>query len=95
MLRKRGKFTCIQDSDDEGLEDGEILDSKKKRVESTVHNERFSAMKHELSSSVRVSEQFNLENFVSIFIDDDNDIFPEFEISETPNNDEGALLLDD
>ena len=26
MLRKRGKFICIQDSDNEGLEDGEILD---------------------------------------------------------------------
>ena len=64
-------------------------------MESTVHNERFSAMEHELSSSVRVSEQFNLENFVSIFIVDDDDIFPELEIIETPNNDEGALLLND
>ena len=53
-------------------------------------------MKHELSSSVRVSQPFNLEDFVSIFIDDTDDIFPEFDInSETPNNDEGALLLDD
>ena len=36
MLRKRGKFICTQDSDDE---EGEIPDSKKKRVESSVHNE--------------------------------------------------------
>ena len=92
MLRKRAKFTCIQDSDDE---EGEIVESKKRRVESTIHNERFAEMKHELSSSVCVSQPFNLEDFVSIFIDDTDDIFPEFDISETPNNDEGALLLDD
>ena len=50
MLRKRGKFICIQDSDDK---EGEIVDTKKKkRIESTVHNERFSSMEHELSSSV-------------------------------------------
>ena len=85
MLRKRAKFTCIQDSDDE---EGEIVESKKRRVESTVHNERFAEMKHELSSSVRVSQPFNLEDFVSIFIDDTDDIFPEFDISETPNLDD-------
>ena len=42
-------------------------------------------MKHELVSSVRVSEEFNLDDFVSIFIDDDDYVFPEFEINETPN----------
>ena len=52
-------------------------------------------MKHKLSSSVRVSEQFNLENFVSIFIDDTDDIFPEFEINETPNDNENLLGLEE
>ena len=39
-------------------------------MKSDVYNE-----KHELSSSVRVSEAFNLDDFVSIFIDDEEDIF--------------------
>ena len=42
-------------------------------------------MKHELVSSVRVSEEFNLDDFVSIFIDDDDYVFSEFEIKEMPN----------
>ena len=52
-------------------------------------------MKHELVSSISVSENFNLEDFVSIYIDDDDDIFPEFEICERPPNDNEQLLLDE
>ena len=59
--------------------------TRKKRVGSSVHDEKSSSMKHELVSSVRVSEEFNLDDFVSIFIDDNDYVFPEFEINETPN----------
>ena len=52
-------------------------------------------MKHELVSSVSVSENFNLEDFVSIYIDNDDYIFPEFEICERPPNDNEQLLLDE
>ena len=52
-------------------------------------------MKHELTSTVNESENFNLDNFVSIFIEDDDDIFPEFEIREDVEKINDTILLEE
>ena len=90
VLRKvKIRFVCNDNND---KEEGEIVE-KKKRIEPVVLNEKTS--KHELTSTVNVqSEGVALGDFVSsMFVDDDDVIFPEFEILETTNDTEE--LLDD
>ena len=90
-LRKKSK--CIisteDGSDDVEEEEGEVTEPKKKRLESSVLNEKTSTTKHELTSTVNVLENFNLDDFVSVLIDNDDDDFflPEFEIREDRTND--------
>ena len=90
VLRKvKKRFICTENEDEE---EGEIIE-KKKRIETTILNEKTS--KHELTSTVNVpSEGIGLGDFVStMFADDDDIIFPEFEIVENANEMNG--LLDD
>ena len=65
------------------------------RLESEVINKKTSITKHELTSTVNVPENFNLDDFVQDLIDDDDDDFflPEFEIREDRTND--TKLLDE
>ena len=90
VLRKVNKrFICTENEDEE---EGEIIE-KKKRIETTILNEK--TYKHELTSTVNIpSEGIGLGDFVStMFVDDDDIIFPEFEIVENENEMNG--LLDD
>ena len=75
ILRKKSECTTtsMENSGDD-KEEGEVIEPKRKRLESGVLNEKTSTMKHELTSTVNVPGNFNLDDFVSIFIDDD-DIF--------------------
>ena len=90
VLRKvKKRFTCT-DNDDE--EEGEIIE-KKKRIETTIINEKTS--NHELTSTVNVSERVGLGDFMaSMFVDDDDVVFPEFEILEINTNSFNELLDD-
>ena len=93
ILRKKSKFTSTENSDDK--EEGEIIETKRKRLESSILNKKTSTMKHELTSTVNVPENFNLDDFVSIFIEDDDDIFPEFEIREDVERINDTILLEE
>ena len=98
VLRKKSKYTTNTENGDnkEEEEEGEIIEPKKKmRLESEVINKKTSITKHELTSTVNVPENFNLDDFVQDLIDDDdNDFFlPEFEIREDRTND--TKLLDE
>ena len=93
ILRKKSKFTSTENSDDK--EEGEIIEPKRNRLESSILNKKTSTMKHELTSTVNVSENFNLDDFVSIFIEDDDDIFPEFEIREDVERINDTILLEE
>ena len=90
VLRKvKKRFTCT-DNDDE--EEGEIIE-KKKRIETTIINEKTS--NHELTSTVNVSERVGLGDFMaSMLVDDDDVVFPEFEILEINTNSFNELLDD-
>ena len=100
VLRKKSKYTTTTntengDDKEEEEEEGEIIEPKKKRLESEVINKKTSIAKHELTSTVNVPENFNLDDFVSVIIDDDDDDFflPEFKIREDRTND--MKLLDE
>ena len=94
-LRKKSKYTTTTENsgggdDKEEEEEGEAIEPKRRRIESEVVNKKTSTVKHELTSTVNVRENFNLDDFVSDLIDDDDDFFlPEFEIRDD------TKLLDD
>ena len=87
-LRKKSKYTTTTENssggdDKEEEEEGEVIEPKRRRIESEIVNKKTSTIKHELTSTVNVHENFNLDDFVSDLIDDDDDFFlPEFEIRE-------------
>ena len=56
-------------------------------------NEKTSITKHELTSTVNVPRNFDLDDFVSDLIDDDDFFLPEFEIREDRTED--MKLLDE
>ena len=90
VLRKiKKRFVCTEKDDE-----GDIIE-KKKRIETTILNEKTS--RHELTSTVNVSaEGNNLGDFVSsMFVEEDDVVFPEFEISETHDVNGVIELLDD
>ena len=93
ILRKKSKFTTSTENSDDKEEEGEIIEPKRKRLESSILNEKTSTMKHELTSTVNVPENFNLDDFVSIFIEDDDHIFPEFEIREDVERTNDTTIL--
>ena len=80
-LRKKSK--CIVSTEKNGNdnkeeeEEGEIIEGpeKKRRLESEVINKKTSMTKHELTSTVNVPRNFDLDDFVSDLIDDDDDFF--------------------
>ena len=75
ILRKKSECTTTStENSGDDKEEGEVIEPKRKRLESGVLNKKTSTMKHELTSTVNVPRNFNLDDFVSIFIDDD-DIF--------------------
>ena len=99
-LRKKSKYTTTTENssggdDKEEEEEGEVIEPKRRRIESEVINKKMSTIKHELTSTVNVRENFNLDDFVSDLIDDDDDddfFLPEFEIREDRTNDDTKLL---
>ena len=101
VLRKKSKYnTNTENGDDkeEEEEEGEIVEElpKKMRLESTVVNEKTSLTKHELTSSVNVPKNFDLDDFVQGLVDDDDDFFlPEFEIREGRTEEEDTKPLDE
>ena len=84
-LRKKSKCVVTEKNDGEE-EEGEIIEEpppkKTMRLESVVVNEKTSLTKHELTSSVDVPKNFDL----------DDDFFPEFEIGEGGRTDDTKLL---
>ena len=53
---------------------GEIIEGpEKKRLKSEVINKKTSMTKHELTSTVNVPRNFDLDDFVTDLIDDDDD----------------------
>ena len=90
ILRKKSECTTtsMENSGDD-KEEGEVIEPKRKRLESGVLNEKTSTMKHELTSTVNVPRNFNLDDFVSIFIDDD-DIF--FQSSKSGKTLKGPMI---
>ena len=97
-MRKRSKCNISSGAEngDDKEEEGEIIvvEPKKRRLESSIINKKTSLTKHELTSTINVSENFDLDDFVSDLIDDDNGDFflPEFEIRE---DNEDTKLLDE
>ena len=85
-LRKKSKFTTTTGENSGGGDDKEeeVIEPKRMRMESEVVNKKTSTIKHELTSSVNVNENFKLDDFVQVLVDDDDDDFflPEFEIRE-------------
>ena len=95
-LRKKSKCVISTENGndkEEEEEEGEIVEPRKKRLESSVLNEKTSITKHELTSTVNVPRNFDLDNFVSVLIDDDDFFLPEFEIREDRTKD--TKLLDE
>ena len=95
-MRKRSKcnISSAENGDDKEEEGEIIVEPKKRRLESSIINKKTSLTKHELTSTVKVSENFDLDDFVSDLIDDDDGDFflPEFEIRE---DNEDTKLLDE
>ena len=95
-MRKKSKcnISSAENGDDKEEEGEIIVEPKKRRLESSVINKKTSLTKHELTSTVNVSENFDLDDFVSDLIDDDDGDFflPEFEIRE---DNEDTKLLDE
>ena len=82
LIMYSGRLKKIMCTENEDEEEGEIVE-KKKRIETTILNEKTS--QHVLTSTVNVpSEGIVLGDFVSTMFDDDI-IFPEFEIVENAN----------
>ena len=96
-LRKKSKcdISSTENGDDkeEEEEEGEIIEPKKRRLESSVINKKTSLTKHELTSTVNVPRNFDLDDFVSVLVDDDDFFLPEFEIREDQTED--TKLLDE
>ena len=101
-LRKKSKYTTTAenssggDDNKEEEEEGEVVEGgpekKRRRIESEVTNKKTSMTKHELTSTVNVPKNFDLDDFVSDLIDDDDDFFlPEFEIREGGTKDTKPL----
>ena len=99
-LRKKSKSIVSTeknggDDNKEEEEEGEIIEGpekKRRRLESKVINIKTSTIKHELTSTVNVPRNFDLDDFVSDLIDDDDDFFlPEFEIREGGTEDTKPL----
>ena len=85
-LRKKAKFTTTTEGNSGGggndKEEEEVIEPKRMRIESEVVNNKTSTVKHELTSSVNVNENFKLDDFVQVLVDDDDFFLPEFEIRE-------------
>ena len=85
-LRKKSKFTTTTGGDsgggDDKEEEEEVIEPKRMRIESEVVNKKTSTIKHELTSTVNVNENFKLDDFVSVLVDNDDFFLPEFEIRE-------------
>ena len=85
-LRKKSSssFTTTTTTEEEnsGDKEGEV-EPKRRRVESEIVNKKTSTVKHELTSTVNVPGNFDLDDFVQVLADDNDDfLFPEFEIVE-------------
>ena len=83
MLRKKSSFTTTTtEEENSGDKEGEV-EPKRRRVESEMVNKKTSTVKHELTSTVNVPGNFDLDDFVQVLADDNDDfLFPEFEIVE-------------
>ena len=97
-LRKKSKYTTTSTENSSGgndKEEGEIIEPKKKmRLESEeVINKKTSITKHELTSTVNVPEKFNLDDFVSVLVDDDDDFSSQS--SKSGDRTEDTKLLDE
>ena len=99
ILRKKSKCTTsTESSSGDDKEEGEVIEPERKKLESTILNKKTSIMKHQLTSTVNVPKKFNLDDFISTLIDDDDDFFfPEFKIREDieRTNNDTILLLED
>ena len=70
-LRKKSK--CTTTTTDKEEEEEEVVEPpKKRRLESEIINKKTSTVKHELTSTVNVQKNFDLGDFVSNLIDDDD-----------------------
>ena len=98
-LRKKSKYTTTENSGggDDKEEEEEVIEPKRMRIESEIVNKKTSTIKHELTSTVNVNENFKLDDFVSVLVDDDDDDFflPEFEIREGRTEEEDTKPLDE
>ena len=94
-LRKKSKFTTTTEGNSSGGggddKEEEVIEPKRMRIESEVINKKTATMKHELTSSVNVNENFKLDNFVQVLVDDDDFFLPEFEIREGGTEDTKPL----
>ena len=94
-LRKKSKFTTTttEGNSSGGGDDKEeeVIEPKRMRIESEVVNKKTATMKHELTSSVNVNENFKLDDFVQVLVDDDDFFLPEFEIREGGTEDTKPL----
>ena len=79
-LRKRSRCIISTEKNDDGdeknkEEEGETIEEepKKMRLESSVVNKKTSLTKHELTSTVNVPKNFDLDDYVSDLIDNDDD----------------------
>ena len=82
-LRKKSTFSTTSTEEEEKNSGDKEVEPKRRRVESEMVNKKTSTVKHELTSTVNVPGNFDLDDYVQVLADDNDDfLFPEFEIVE-------------